>query len=62
MYIALANRRGNGFVKWGDACEPEKLGGARSTADEGGTVPVRAAPTSAEQAHRPWLVPGAGRL
>jgi hypothetical protein len=53
-------------VRWADAFQPEKLGDARDGASEAGVMAARAlaqgAPTPAEQPHRPWLVPGAGRL
>jgi hypothetical protein len=66
MYISLAGSRANGFVKWGDAYQPEKLGDTRDEAGYGGVPAVRALargpPMPAEQPHRPWLVPGAGRL
>ena len=50
--------------KWADIRQPGKLGGARAGADEGSVI---AAPdldqeVTAEQPHRPWLVPGAGTL
>jgi hypothetical protein len=66
MYISLADSRAKGFMKWSHAHQPERLGDARTGAGEGGVI---AAPdlaeevmTPAEQPHRPWLVPGAGRL
>jgi hypothetical protein len=63
MYISLADSRVNGFVRWADAFQ---LGDARDRAGEGGAMAARAlaqgAPRPAEQPHRPWLVPGAGRL
>jgi hypothetical protein len=66
MYVSLADSRAKGFEKWADVHQPEKLGGARAGAGEGGVI---AAPdlaegvtTPAEQPHRPWLVPAAGTL
>jgi hypothetical protein len=66
MYISLADSRANGFKKWADIYQPEKLGGARAGADEASVI---AAPdfdhgvtAPAEQPHRPWLEPGAGTL
>jgi hypothetical protein len=65
MYIPLADSRAKGFKKWSYA-HPETLGDARAGAGEGDVI---AAPdlaqglmTPAEHPHRPWLVPGAGRL
>jgi hypothetical protein len=65
MYISLEDSRTKGFMKWSDA-HPERPGEARTVAGE---IAVVAAPdlaqavmTSAEQPHRPWLVPGAGTL
>ena len=66
MYISLADSRANGFAKWADAHQPEKLADARDGAGEATVIAARAlargATTTAEQPHRPWLVPGAGRL
>ncbi len=66
MYISLADSRTNGFVKWAETYQPEKLGGAPERAGEDGVIPApplaQGATTLAEQLHRPWLVPGAGML
>jgi len=66
MYISLANSRAKGFMKWADAHQPERLGDARAGAGEGGVIAAadlaQGVTTPAEQPHRPWLVPGAGRL
>jgi hypothetical protein len=65
MYISLADSRAKGFMKWADAHQPEKLGGARAGAGEGGVIAPdldQGLMTPAEQPHRPWLVPGAGTL
>jgi hypothetical protein len=60
------NRGASGFRKWSEAQEAKKLEKRRGDASESGGV---AAPdvdqeviTSEETPHRPWLVPGAGRL
>ena len=66
MYISLADSRANGFMKWADAYQSEKLGDVRGGAGEGSVIETRAlaqaAMMPAEQPHRPWLVPGPGRL
>ena len=66
MYVSLADSRAKGFKKWADVHQPEKLGGARAGAGEGGVIAApdlaQGVTTPAEQPHRPWLVPGAGRL
>ena len=63
MYISLNDSRTKGFRKWADTHQPQQDGKAGS--DDGSAavvvpVPDDAVPT--EQPHRPWLVPGAGRL
>jgi len=48
--------RAKGFKKWADVHQPEKLGGPRAGAGEGGVIaaPDLAGVTmSAEQSHRP---------
>ena len=64
MYVSLADSRAKGFMKWSDA-HPERPGEARTVAGEGSLVAApdlaQAVMTPAEQPHRPWLVPGAGR-
>jgi hypothetical protein len=66
MYISLADSSATGFIKWANVHQPEKLGGARAGAGEGGVITApdlaEGVMTPAEQPHRPWLVPGAGRL
>ena len=66
MYISLEDSRANGFRKWADAHQPERLGDARTGAGEGGVIAAsdlaQGVTTPAEQPHRPWLVPGAGTL
>jgi hypothetical protein len=63
MYISLADSRANGFVKWADGYQPEK---PHEEEDEGRLIATQAraegAATPAEPPHRPWLVPGTGRL
>jgi len=62
MYISLADGRAEGFKKWADIHQLEKLGGARAGASEGGVIAApdlaQGVTTQAEQPHRPWLVPG----
>ena len=66
MYISLADSRAKGFKKWADIHQPEKLGGARAGASEAAVISAldldQGLMTPTEQPHRPWLVPGAGRL
>jgi hypothetical protein len=66
MYISLADSRAKGFMKWSDAHQLTKLGGARAGAGEGGVIEApdldQGVTAPAEQPHRPWLVPGAGTL
>ena len=38
MYVSLADSRAKGFKKWADVHQPEKLGGARAGAGEGGVI------------------------
>ncbi len=60
------NRRANGFAKCAKTGGPKKFENVRGIAGEGGVVPapdlVPAVTMPEEQPHRPWLVPGAGRL
>jgi hypothetical protein len=65
MTISIKSSAG-GFRKWSEAQEPKRIGEARPEAAEGGVI---AAPNldqevmiPDERPHRPWLVPGAGRL
>jgi hypothetical protein len=65
MAISI-NRNKSGFRKWSKAQELKKPQKTRGDASESGRV---AAPDvdqdvikSDEAPHRPWLVPGAGRL
>jgi hypothetical protein len=66
MYISLRDSYTKGFKKWSDAHQPEIKNDARAgeryavvAADPGLDNRVM---TSPEQPHRPWLVPGVGRL
>jgi hypothetical protein len=65
MTIAI-NSSTSGFRKWSEAQELERRGKARAEADEGTIIPGSAVDPGvmppAEQPHRPWLVPGAGKL
>lgn len=66
MDISVVDGRNKGLAKWSWVCRPEIDKDVR--ADEGARE-VAADPdldngvlTSPERPHRPWLVPGAGRL
>jgi hypothetical protein len=50
MYVSLADSRAKGFKKWADVHQPEKLGGARAGASEGGVI---AAPDLAQGVSTP---------
>jgi len=61
------NPKMSGFRKWAEIHEPTKIDKAPTGADEGGVIAAAggdqgAKKTSDQQPHRPWLVPGAGRL
>jgi hypothetical protein len=68
MYISLGDSCTKGFKKWSDAHQPEIKNDVR--AGEGYAVVAtdldldldNRVRTSPEQPHRPWLVPGVGRL
>jgi hypothetical protein len=66
MSISM-NPKMSGFRKWADIHDPEKIDKASTGVNKGGGV-ISAADgnqgTKAQdqQPHRPWLVPGAGRL
>ena len=51
MYVSLADGRAKGFKKWADVHQPEKLGGARAGAGEGGVI---AAPLSDPKCKETW--------
>jgi hypothetical protein len=66
MYISLADSLTKGFRKWADAHQPDSKidnhargGDVVNLADLDGDG---AASIPRERAHRPWLVPGEGRL
>jgi hypothetical protein len=65
MAISI-NNRASGFRKWSEALEPKRIGEVCDGTDEGDGVAApdvnQGAMTSDERAHRPWLVPGAGKL
>jgi hypothetical protein len=69
MYMSIADGCTKSFRKWSDACAPEidkieKDVGADEGEGEVGADPDRddRVMTSPERPHRPWLVPGAGKL
>jgi hypothetical protein len=57
MSISLEDSRAKGFKKWSDAHQPERLGDARTGANEGGVIAApdldQGVTTPAEQPHRP---------
>ena len=60
------NSRTSGFRKWSEAQERNSSGKARAGSGEpavaSGQDVDREVMPPAEQPHRPWLVPGAGKL
>ncbi len=56
----------SGFKKWSEAQELKRWGEARTEAGEVTVIPGPAADQRVmppvEQPHRPWLVPGTGKL
>ncbi|HUN96744.1 MAG TPA: hypothetical protein VMU69_10975 [Bradyrhizobium sp.] len=60
------NSKMSGFRIWAEIHEPRKIDKAPTGADEGGVIAVangdQGATTADQQPHRPWLVPGVGRL
>ena len=60
------NSNASGFRKWSETQELKKIGEARPEAADGGVIAAsdleQEDMTSDERPHRPWLVPGAGRL
>jgi hypothetical protein len=60
------NPKISGFRKWAEIHEPTKVDKARSGANEGDVIPAALVDhdekTSDQQSHRPWLVPGVGKL
>ena len=64
MYISLKDSIAKGFRKWADTHQPgdEKCGRGGGSAALVIPAPDDAPLIYPEQPHRPWLVPGAGRL
>ncbi len=60
------NSSTSGFRKWSEAQRLKGLGGARGGAGDGGVIEAASVDhevmTPDEKPHRPWLVPGAGKL
>ena len=65
MALSIDSRT-SGFRKWSEAQERKSRGEARAGAGEPAVAPGQDADQEvmppAEQPHRPWLVPGAGKL
>jgi hypothetical protein len=59
------NSRTSGFRKWANAHDP-RIAGAPTVTDDAAIIsatdPDQPVTAPEEQLHRPWLVPGAGRL
>jgi hypothetical protein len=64
MEISINSRTG-GFRKWADAHDP-RITATPTVADDAAVIsatdPDQPVTATEEQPHRPWLVPGAGRL
>jgi hypothetical protein len=64
--MALSNSSTSGFRKWSEAQELKGKGEARVEAGEVAVIPApgvkHAVMAPGEQPHRPWLVPGAGKI
>ena len=60
------NPKLSGFRKWAKIHEPTKIDKARTRANKGGVVAAadvhQARETLDQQPHRPWFVPGPGKL
>jgi hypothetical protein len=60
------NPKMSGFRKWAEIHEPTKVDKARTGAEEIGVTAAadvhQAGKTADQQPHRPWLVPGVGKL
>jgi hypothetical protein len=60
------NSSTGGFRKWSEAQELKRRGEARAEAGEVAIIPApgvnQAVMPPGEQPHRPWLVPGAGKI
>jgi hypothetical protein len=64
MSIA-SDGRTNGFGEWAPARRPKTAGDAAASEKAGGIAAAigdRSATAQDQRPHRPWLVPGAGRL
>jgi hypothetical protein len=64
--IYLGDSRGNRAKKWFIAASPSRCDGDRpgGAVPDASTVPAHevATTSSPDQPHRPWLVPGVGKL
>ena len=62
----LMNRSTSGFRKWSEAQELKRRGEARAEVGEVAIIPApgvnQVVMPPGEQPHRPWLVPGAGKI
>jgi hypothetical protein len=60
------NSRMSGFRKWSEAHQPKAIDEARTGANQGGVIAAagvdHGGTTPDQQPHRPWLVPGVGKL
>jgi hypothetical protein len=60
------NSNTSAFREWSEAQELKRRGEARAKAGEGAIILApgvnQAVMTPGEQPHRPWLVPGAGKI
>ena len=59
------NPKMSGFRKWAEIHQPEKIDKTCKSANEDVVAAAdgdQGAKTPDQQPHRPWLVPGAGRL
>jgi len=60
------NPKMSGFRKWAEIHEPTKIDKARTGAHKGSVIAAadvhQTGKTPEQQPHRPWLVPGAGKL
>jgi hypothetical protein len=59
MAISI-NSKMSGFQKWAEIHQPEKINKTRTRANDGAIAEGTKTPDL--QPHRPWLVPGIGRL
>jgi hypothetical protein len=67
VIMALSmNSSTGGFRKWSEAQELKRRGEARAEVGEVAIIPApgvnQAVMPPGEQPHRPWLVPGAGKI